>query len=435
MSDVKPRARPWHKRRVFAFAIVLLIAFLIQVPEYKGWFAGPTGRVFDSVLRGTGVRSTASDFREISLVEIDDKAYDKCFDQTSPLKPKVLWNLVKRVLEAHPLVIGVDVLTDATIHIDEYKNEIAAELNSSGVKIIWALGADDANIDAASFWPWLRGKHDELLVKPTRVLGFQPTELLEHREIAWGVPVFPFDEDSYIRRFPRNVELAADIHSSSQRDQQKTWARQIAEEFCNSRLSRCTDETAEEIYLSYSGAPASFKMGEISDSCRTGDESKWDEFRADVKDTKAVLIGGTFKSSGGFYQSPIGRIPGLLVNAYAVRAEIQGAGIHEVRQPFAFLLDVLVGVLMVLTFEWVTARRLVKGLRKIKCRNLWLAIKLKNNAAPARVAAGLLLLVVVWTLSRWLSGGSYLIGIVGVATGTFLHQFWDLMMSHREHQQ
>ena len=64
-----------------------------------------------------------------------------------------------------------------------------------------------------------------------------------------------------------------------------------------------------------------------------------------------VLIGGSY-DKGDVYETPVGRISGLLMNAYAVQAEIQDNGISEWPHWVLMLLDiVLVGGGMHYIFE------------------------------------------------------------------------------------
>ena len=77
------------------------------------------------------------------------------------------------------------------------------------------------------------------------------------------------------------------------------------------------------------------------------------EFR-DIAKGQIVLLGGAWGSARDFHETPIGRIPGLLVNAFAVEAEINGTGIHESRLTVIFY-DIVIG-LVVAWIAWLLGR-------------------------------------------------------------------------------
>src|SRR5205085_2531300 len=116
-------------------------------------------------------------------------------------------------------------------------------------KIIWMAGADQQRVIPPWFLAWLLGGQDEVIVKPTPVLGLDPGVLEERLEILWGLPVFPRDDDLRLRRLPQEMEVSADPHHSRIHIRKPTFARLIAEKFC----ADCTTgkDRGEPIYVSY----------------------------------------------------------------------------------------------------------------------------------------------------------------------------------------
>lgn len=380
----------------------------MQRLEYDGWFAGPNGRFFNATLSDreepTGPASDA-----IVVVEIDDKAYENWFGR-APLenKPELVMSLVNWVVDAQPHVIGVDVLTEA----DGYKT---MPLGARDPEIIWAANAVVSRTEAVCFCKWLLGSRDEILIMPGKVLGYEPGDLDNHPEIVWGVPVYPPDPDSTIRRFPRRIlDLTNGQRTGS-------WASLIAKKFCG----RDCGGSGDEIYISYRGAPV--PRLNASDFLKPGNgvlQPLTDEKRAAFQyflKRKVVLIGASSNdiSFSDMHDTPMGRLPGVVVNAYAVRAEINASkwALHEVKQPGALFLDFAVGIFIVLIFYdplFDAIGRLVR-------------IDLEKNEFRWKIGVSTVLLV-VFAVIFGLTRGQYIIGFVGVGLGVLLHQIAEVFL-------
>jgi CHASE2 domain-containing sensor protein len=425
---------------ITALIAALLFTIFVQFLEFKGWFAGPEGMIRDSLLAG-GSRNTAS-HSPIVVVEIDDASYSSCFNSTSPLNPEVVCGLVGAVAARRPTVIGVDILTDAPHFIAQYR-AMAVEFSNSRPKIIWISGAEKWNFEGAPFYWWLFGGKDHLTVKPTRVLGYEPWKLIDQPKIAWSVPVFPPDNDAGLRRFLREVYLSADPQTSVLRERRTSWARRVAEEYIKATTGNPPkDNDADEIFLSYhKDKPAEFKLSEIGSCAAPGtlvlDGAQWQEFKKTAPG-KIVLIGGTFGSARDFYSTPNGRIPGLLINAYAAQAELDGDFVLEAPRKLAAFLDFLLGYLIgAMVFKehiWAWLRRrsfpmqIIVGLRKIPllkwCIDSILKTEVHSKIVVSLIslaAAGAILLLV---FRLW----GYLFSFTALEVGwvvDLLHELWD----------
>jgi CHASE2 domain-containing sensor protein len=382
-----------------AFVLMLITQFL----EFRGLLASPEGAVLDLLL---GNKGKPQEPGPVITVEIDDAAYAKCFDATSPLYPHGVFALVRGVHEASPAVVGIDILTDAERYASAYR-DLAGKLHEKE-RTIWISGAGASKFHAVSFPGWLLGHEDHLVIRPSKVLGQEPEEATRG-EIQWAVPVFSPDPDMSVRRFPREVQLSADPESEdSPQLKRHSWAAMIAEHYCGGRKD-CNrlDPKIHEVFVPYSHGPQ--RRINVLDLFRCSGKGAistggrlWDEFKERVAPGKIVLIGGSFGSARDSYETPIGRIPGLLVNAYTVQAEIDGTGIQEKRLA-AVILDLVAGLAMAV-IAWV--------LRKHRMRVMM-------TASFLLLAGGLLL-----TYRQF--GRGYLLSFSGMVGGLLLHQLYEV---------
>lgn len=332
----------------------LFLALLLQWLDYKGKFEEWNGPILDLILKNSSAKADSAASTGIFIVKIDDAAYAQCFGNQSPMCPSRVVNLVEEVSKVDPLVIGVDIFTEG----DEYRDRQLDIKNRSNATIIWALAGRYTRY-TASFPSWLLRVPDKAIVVPGRVLGVRPEELKPAPQFQWGFPVFPEEQHGTIRRFPRFTKIGRS-------EPKPSWAKQVADAFCPGM--HCTSENAPEIYVSYRGnGPHSYKMQELftcpQEPLKLVPEGpRWEEFKHLAKG-KIVLIGGTFdKPHDKLLPNPVSDIhptpaghdtPGLIVNAYAVKAELEGNGFKSVSQPQAWLLDFALGVIILWACEQI----------------------------------------------------------------------------------
>jgi CHASE2 domain-containing sensor protein len=321
--------------------------------------------------------------------------------------------MLNGIYAAGPSVIGIDILTNDEGRADAYRS-LAGEFSTATGRALWISGAADPKFKVAWFPQWLIGAEDELVVKPTAVLGFEPEEL-DRRRIRWGVPVFPRDPDLGLRRFPREIYFEA--APPNEEEEALSWARIVALRYCAGRSDcRLPGGAVHEVYLPYAGGPQRrinaldiFRCPEMG-SVETGGRL-WSEFQ-EIAKGRIVLLGGTWGSARDSYDTPIGRIPGVLVNAYAVLAEINGTGIKERRLAVIFY-DVAIG-LGVAWIGWLTRHRRLRAMM----------------TASGGLLAGALI------LNYWIFGRGYVLSFAGLIAGMFLHQmyeFWHMNPKAEEH--
>ena len=161
----------------------------------------------------------------------------------------------------------------------------------------------------------------------------------------------PPDEDFRLRKLLRKVNVSANPESSAPAYERPTWASAVVQTYCETPSSGCfTHDAKSEVYVSYGfQQPKRFDTADVF-QCAANDN--WTPSGLLAQDfTKAIserhvviLIGGGFAESKDFHETPIGRIPGVLMNAYAIQAELSGVTISAVPRPLTLPLDVLVGL-------------------------------------------------------------------------------------------
>jgi hypothetical protein len=165
----------------------------------------------------------------------------------------------------------------------------------------------------------------------------------------------PRDDDLRIRRYPRSLQISNDLESVQNTDCQWTWAALVAQTYNNVRAVCSQDDQA--LFLRYdSPGPRRFQAKDVFniEKAKRGYFEPTGVLGEEFKDWAGgdaiVLIGGTFGASRDFYETPAGYLPGLIVNAYAVQSELKGRRIREISPLISFLMDSLVGWLIVFFF-------------------------------------------------------------------------------------
>jgi CHASE2 domain-containing sensor protein len=333
--------------RLFAtVAISFAMAVGSQYPEYRGVFASVQGMVTNLYLASKSEAARA----DVVTVAIDDDDYQRFFNGTSPLNPAAVMGLVEalRALEPAPAVIGVDILTEG----EEYR-EWPNRAAKGGVPVVWAASGRYAS-EPVGFFPWLFGASEELIVIPDKVLGLPVSRSTRD----WGMPVFPADDDRNLRRLPRSWLNRNE--SDSRFD--NTLARVVAERYCWPQ--GCHDHgDAGEVLLTYgSRVPEPRYMVRDLFTCEAwkipADKSRiceqWGLNSAEAAakerellDGKVVLLGGVFGAARDFYPTPGGEsTSGLMINALAVRTEIDGPTIVESSRLLGVGFDFATGLLV-----------------------------------------------------------------------------------------
>jgi CHASE2 domain-containing sensor protein len=406
--------------------VILALAVIMAVGEYAGLLTGLEGWLEDRYLlfAGSGQPPVSS---SVVVLDIDDDAYRECFDARSPMNASSIESLLLRIDQLGAAVIGVDILTDP--HPDNPTDPKFREAQQNqrvyngladgpgGLKtnVVWIAGVDGGKFraDVPNLLGWFIGETEELTIKPTDVLGFDPGELVSRENIEWGPAVYTAEGDRKLRRFPRQLRISADP-SSGMGIAKDTWARIIVDRYCEGRIRACQSvKDRSEVFLPIGSEPVLLKVLDFF-SCAKHSGSrefsilkvKEDLLRVQTAG-KIVLLGGTFASSGDFHETPAGRDAGIVINARAVEAEISGSGLEEVRPYKSFGLDLATGLIMLLGFFVIEEI-------------------FKQNRVLVTIAGSLAAVGLLWLAVYVAIGKHYVFSFATLILGVLIHQLVDL---------
>jgi hypothetical protein len=213
------------------------------------------------------------------------------------------------------------------------------------------------------------------------------------------------------------------------------WALTLAGRYCE--ISRnCNEEDisgnhrdSEPLFVAYGGEPiARFQFRDVfrcpaanaantkSSLCGASlkrscleplpDGSLAGIFRRQVRG-KVVLIGGAYRAARDTYETPLGLLPGVAINGYVVRSQIQGNFLHEQNRPAVIVLDLGAGCALVLI---------------VFSRRIW------PDWTVLRIAAVVLLVTIVAGVASL--GLQYIAGCGALLLGMMIH-----LIEHGHHEE
>jgi hypothetical protein len=392
ISSIKVLASSKNLARL---ASILAVTLIVQYCEYRGMFANMEGAVVDSFLRHSSAERSP-----VIVVQIDDAAYKECFASTSPLNPERVESLVNALLSVKPDVLGVDIITDVFSASQAAPYRRLSGQSANKPRTVWAAAAEKATVVPVNFFYWLAGAHDSVIIRPSRILGYEPGSLPDD---TWGPSIYLRDDDLRMRKFPRLVAMSSDPDDPPTIQQGVVLARRIAEFYCLNHACKLDRSNEDEVYFSYGWPIQHFDVGHLFRCHQSLEPSGnlWTEFAMRAPGS-ILLLGGTFSTSKDFYSTPVGQLAGLYINAEAVNSEINGTGVEEAPRYFVLILDLLIGCLIVLAFttNWGTRRKIQMSFAIV---------------AVTALASGLLI-----------SRGFVWLTWTGMALGLFPHIVWEL---------
>ena len=301
-----------------ASPLILSIVVISAVASWLGWFDRLENTEIDSFLIVQHPRVSSN----VVNVAITDGDYATLFGSTSPLSRSTVQRILSAIATGGARVIGVDIDTSDTSF-----RQIA--IPRSWPPIVWAADAQEvAN-------------------------KFQLATVLGGKEVARdevGVAVFPVDSgDDVVRRYWRTFPVAG--------SNQYSLPTALATQYCALQPASCDsrqDSHEHEVILNYTGERYDWTPLSAGDILAAAASPAWAKTKPLAG--KAVLLGGTYRSSRDFANTPLGRMSGLYIVAQAVQSEIDGGGVRPTNQLLALGLDMLVGVVLVFV-NWVLPPR------------------------------------------------------------------------------
>jgi CHASE2 domain-containing sensor protein len=348
--------------------IVLIAAFTLGL-EYLGWLDHFENAGLDTF----NILQAPRDPTHLVLVGITDDDYRDFFNETSPLDPRVLYQVIEAIVLSKPRVIGIDIDTSARA-FDQF------HVPDGWPPLVW--GQD------------LVSRNDELVPGP--VLGRQAARPCDRQ----GVAALPQDEDGVVRRYLRHFATRRDGHS-----QVSSFPWAVVQAGCESGLSdfckgadSADGHSRRGLRLNFSGERYNFSPLSIRMVLQAAKNEGW-RANGPFRD-KVVLLGGCYRAARDSYVTPVGAMLGLQLMAQAVQSEL-GGGIRLTNHLFAFVLDILVGFALVFIHHRFS---------------LPIAISLSLFAIPVLSLLGSFL--AFSTFAWWFN-------FVPVTIGVLIHQLYD----------
>jgi CHASE2 domain-containing sensor protein len=264
------------------------------------------------------------------LIAITDDDYDKLFQGTSPLDRQTLAKIIQVTAEGQPSVIGVDV--------DTSKSRI-----DFSPKVL----------ESATLWPpiiWARNaKQEGGLLKPDPVFGGADPQPFS------ALGLFPIDSnDQIVRRYNRTLPTTegeketlpwalVKMFCSHQTDPTDTTLHDVCQ-----RLEDPVAEHQESPLIVAFSEKNHLNTRQISAGDLLAQEGKEGWKKNSPLKGQIALIGGTFRESADWYETPFGRLPGAELIAQAVEAELQHRTIALINEVFMLLVEITGGFILVL---------------------------------------------------------------------------------------
>jgi len=365
--------RFWQHSLKKAVPVLLLIVAGMTLLERTRPFEYLKGTLIDAFTRS----DTTEMPRNLVIVEITGDDYEDLFDGKSPLKPAVMFQLIKALEPLRPSVVAVDVDTSeapwACVNPEELK-----EGSLINAKFIWAQvsleshGSERTGEDAA-----------RITLGP--VVGGKITD-----ETQMGVARFPQDADGYVRGLrstytvegklpgalrcptsPANKKEQAGAQAPAEAEspnefgnsrEMPAFFRAIAKAYYVSASKNQSDEKNKEFanadselkYMKFTGERRHFQMVDAGHFLRKDGTGKIVTKPLDADDLNRlqkpmVLIGGAYTEARDEYYTPLGPMPGVELMANAVETEL-GQSVTEVGMVKTIAFDLFAGVLIVFIY-------------------------------------------------------------------------------------
>ena len=367
-GDRAHRPGPRHVALVVAFTLVM--AFVSQWLEFRGWESGFETSFKDFLLvhpfDGVLSPGTSEGDPRIAIVAIDDASYTQCFDPPNVLTPGTVLQMLthlRKELAGDTQVVAIDLLTDAAgYEQSEAARDEQSILGPRKPSYVYATGAAP-RASEERFWSWLMtDAPPDYLVEPTSILG-KPLEIgvpftRAGGEESWGVPTYPTDHDGVLRRLPHGVQLTIDAPGRYH----PTFAGAVAAAIRPGAVER------EDVYMDFSDWRPSTWLRTFSASdlfsCRREGLAPTQPAAVQVSvgpgmndfkrfNGRIVLLGATYENARDRHDTPRGPMSGVELNAYAIRSKMGDRTVTEVAPRWMLLIEWLGACLVLLVPRFV----------------------------------------------------------------------------------
>jgi CHASE2 domain-containing sensor protein len=352
-----------------AAPLILVLSVLSFFMERLGWFDHFETAWLDSFL----ILQSSPPPQDVVVVYITDNDYYRLFGGESPIDAAVLSKVIGAASRGGAAVIGVDIDTSN-------RSFQHLRIDPTWPTVVW--GEDGI-------------PNEDGTLKAVRARGGRAVKSV-------GLTDFPVDGDGVVRRYQRV------LNSNGSTVPSLPWA--IVQAFCSKFGRSCkhidlSDGSTERLLLHFTPEPSSGHRLSASDVLEASTSPRWLSSRP-FRD-RIVLIGGSYRAGRDVIISPMGAKPGVSLIADAVRTELGQGPIEPLRDGLAFIVDLLIGALVVyISFRLPSAK----------------AVALILLALPVIVGIGSF--IAFATLAKW-------VNFIPVVLGMLIHQLYDYGAEYR----
>lgn len=349
--------------------LIVALSILSLFMERLGWFDHFETAWLDSFL----ILQSVPPPQDVIVVYVTDDDYYRFFRGQSPLDARRLSQLIGAASAGGASVIGVDIDTSN----ESFRH---LRIDPTWTTIVW--GEDGI-------------PNEDGTMHVVRALGGRAVK-------SAGLTDFPIDGDGVVRGYQRVFITNGSALASL------PWA--LVQAFCAKTRPSCSridlsNGSTERLVLHFALEPSSGRRLSAGDVLQASTSPRWQASKP-FRD-RIVLIGGSYRAGRDVIISPMGAKPGVSLVADAVRTELGQGPIEPLRDGLAFLVDVLIGALIVYI--------------SFRCP-VGVALALILLALPVMTAVGSF--VAFATLAKW-------VNFVPVVLGMLIHQLYDYGAEYR----
>ena len=246
------------------------------------------------------------------------------FNGQHPLKPQVVQDLVSKISQANPRVIGIDL----DVSLTNFRQP-------EHVPVVWARDIKPPAED---------GKQTDAPVVPVGLSGLAESD----PQPLSGLCVFPRDGDGAVRRYRREFPITGAVADALRQVRMDSFPWAVVKEYCPIAKHKSKNDskpTDKELILNYVGDRYSFDVLNAGDLLKLPARRGWSH--NPLFHERIVLIGGVFREARDEYRTPVGKMAGVQLLAHAIQADLLGGGVRELAIYVTVAIDVLAGMLLV----------------------------------------------------------------------------------------
>lgn len=328
-------ARVRHHLRAGAKIILIISAFVVA-GEYFGWFDQFEKGATDWLVRLGSFKEVS---REIVVVGIGENDFREKFQSASPLPQQPLLELVQKLAQDCPAVIGIDIVNGPP-----FQPQGTASCGHPP-QVVYAATA--SRIDVArghrpGFLPWFLGRQIPVVELEG---GPATTPKLS------GLPVLPLDRDGMVRSYTRLVR--AEYPAPRPGGDIRSFNAAVLEAYCEVLKERGLNHQGCEHFELEREAFLFGVWGEDHipplDASEVLLQGSGPQSNSPLRD-KIVLVGGKFAASRDSYSTPQGTYYGVDLLALAIDSDLHHYAVSEIHPWMAVIWDLLMGAAIVMLF-------------------------------------------------------------------------------------